>query len=237
MDLFTCPKHQGLKLTPEGCGKSYAKMKRLSARKDIHYSDVSFFNMHKPCIDCKIGEENMSKVQKEQKTCPCGKVFSKREGESWVAWQRRKWCPEHSKMTPYKRDKLFGKKETAPAAVSESKSKTTPTPDKIKKPAEKKNTTHTCAGPCGRTLELTAKNFQRDASKDNGFSSVCKKCRNKQERARRAREQMRMTLDFSDSADLFERVTAWAKKNRRTPDQQILFALGEGWLGGLEKSA
>jgi len=119
--LFICEKYLGgLKTTGEGCGKLHRKMRRLLAEKNrpekgknnldgtektLPWPKKSFFDSHRPCLNCKIGKTFMEGLRPEIKICPCGKEFFRIVGESWAVWNRRKYCREHSNMSAYQRDK------------------------------------------------------------------------------------------------------------------------------------
>ena len=253
--LFDCPRDKnGLRLTAHGCGKTYKKVAALAAEKEwkengprnqdgskktLAWGDKVFLGLNQHCINCKIGERNMGELKPETKTCLCGKVFSRRDGESLVSWSRKKYCDGHSKMSSYQRKKDFEKlgvldiqakaepvkdaSKSGPVAVD------APALNHVEKTEKKKTEMRTCSGICGRDLELTTQNFHQNG---DCLSSRCKDCRNLDKRLARSGKMIVdlnsppkgiVILDLRKENGLQDKMVAWARAHRRSVCDQILW--------------
>lgn len=233
--MFECKEYSATRLTPHGCGKIYKKMLRISKNVLLlrQNGNTDFFHSHQPCLNCKIGATNMSKLQPETKICPCGQVFRRKEGQTWSTWARVKYCKKHRVMSQYQRNKELEKlgivvekreKRNLKAEVKEREIKN----------AEPKVKQRKCNAECGRLLDLTEENFQRKG--DDRFTYQCKRCLNARKRDKRIERRGKLIdirkppvgvviLDMRDEGDLLAAVTKWAEKKRRRVSDQILYAL------------
>ena len=91
--------------------------------------------------------------------------------------------------------------------------------------------THKTCKRCGETKPLEG--FYKDKKNKDGHRGICKTCDKAQVYAKRKGPKVSRTLSylFDGYPEIFEQIKSMAKKEFRTPEQQILYllsrALGE----------
>lgn len=74
---------------------------------------------------------------------------------------------------------------------------------------------------CKTEKPLTVEFFHRSKDRSTGLRAECKECRLGKSHG----SSSRITLSFEDDKKLLIKLQEWSKKDRRTPDQQIMFIL------------
>jgi len=196
--------------------------KHLNGHLAARYNDIKIH-----CEGCKIGLTLYNKLLQEKKIMEkiCTKCSKKKTLDLFYKQSSSKdgHHPYCKRCHNLYMDKKNTEKRPAKTLLKSKKIKQIP----LKKSEPVK---HTCKGPCGKKLELTPDNYQKDASRSTGFSPVCKTCRNKQERDRRAKKNNVLTIDFSDHPEVLKKIEGWAKSWMRHPEDQVLYYLATGDL-------
>jgi hypothetical protein len=198
---------------------------------------VRYFALQK-CHGCEVGLEIYKKYLKgelsmevETKTCPCGAIMTRWEGQNGVSWSRAKYCQECSKLTQYQREKLFKSKKTegTPGTLEPTEPEKPIMPEKIEVKPKKEIEMKLCTGEngCGKEFPATLEYFQAGKQGPGSLDYLCKLCRNKMRRGYRAQIKNCLAVEISTFPGLMEKLQAEADKNLRTPENQALWILRE----------
>ena len=213
--------------------KAIFEVRGLNGRSDHFAVKNMNYSRYQGCEGCEIGLKIFelfsgkkggivdTKSKKTTKLCAdCGKLKPADKDHFYAQAKApdglQKACKVcfNAKYAPAKKPKITGNNDAKPTGTGN-----------VHPPVKQNNEnveTRTC-GNCTRELELTVKNFHRRKSNAKGFSTQCKDCENKRKRQLSRRPEKCIVLDLTDSPGLMSKIEAWAKKERRPPDQQILF--------------
>lgn len=219
IELFDCERKPKTRISANHC---------ISRQKILHKNANKNAWGRYQYLDCEMCEG-----------CPTGlEIYQKHTGEKVVFMPKKqktstKVCTECGDSKPADKKNFYVLKTAKDGLHSKCKVcfNTKYSPDKKPKITEQSaKQMQTCVGKCGRTLELTAENFWRSAISKTGFEPRCKECARQ---AKKDRRKIRMgkapentiVLKLDDCPDLYQAIQAWAKKERRSVDQQILHHL------------
>jgi len=220
--MVTCEKLSAT-ISEATCRARQQQIKSNSGPQWGHGGHYEGANKYISCVNCETGLKLLKEPAMEEtnsKRCSrktCLKVYpataeyfgSSKQSKDGLNYYCRSCQAELVKAKYVKKTKIEAPVEVKPVEI---------------KPVEEKTLVKTqVCSTCQIEKPLTKEFYHRHKGMATGFRGVCKECRADNRPDKVGGD--RIMLNFDVDQALLTRIHEWSKKDRRTPDQQIMFML------------